>query len=223
MRLMFYTNQKHLDESEHVPITNFHHLDRFYTLSDFLDAPCSSELFRSSRLGVSIYTPYMTLEHEYLVMKFVFYTNRNHLDESEYVQRTHFAHINRFLTLSDFLEAPYTSLSVSPACMACLSALLCLSGLPTFPVCLVCLCVMLAVWSVSVCSCLSFLSACLVCLFGLFCLCLNHSSLPSAAISQRNTFRWRFNERDIRLDSSNYSRIKVAPPVISTKLAKYLS
>ena len=145
----------------------------------------------------------MTLEHEYWVMKFIFYTNRNHLDESEYVPRTHFAHMNRFLTLSDFLEALIRVCLCSPACMACLSALLCLSDLPTFPVCLVCLCVMLAVWSVSVCSCLSFLSACLVCLFGLFCLCLNHSSLPSAAISQPHTFRWRFNEPDVRLVSSN--------------------
>ena len=161
MKIMFYTNQKHLDESEHVPITNFHHLDRFYTLSDFLDAPCSSELFRSSRLGVSIYTLYMTLEHEYWVMKLIFYTNRNHLDESEYVQRTHFAHINRFLTLSDFLEAPYTSLSVSPACMVCLSALVCLFVWYSYLSCVSCLSVCYACCLECVCLLLSVFFVCL--------------------------------------------------------------
>ena len=161
MKIMFYTNQKHLDESEHVPITNFHHLDRFYTLSDFLDAPCSSELFRSSRLGVSIYTPYMALEHGYWVMKFIFYTNQNHLNESEHVQRTQFAHLDRFLTLSDFLETPYSSLSVSPACMVCLSALVCLVFLPFLCVC---------VFGLLFVLCLSAL-VCLVCLPG-WCVCL---------------------------------------------------
>ena len=45
MKIMFYTNQKHLDEPENVQKTRLHHLDMFLTLSDFLEALCSSELF----------------------------------------------------------------------------------------------------------------------------------------------------------------------------------
>ena len=61
------------------------------------------------RLGISIYNLDMTPEHGYWVMKIMFYTNQKKLDDSKHVQRTHFHHLGRFLTLSDFLETPSSS------------------------------------------------------------------------------------------------------------------
>ena len=92
-------------------------------------------------------------------MKFMFYTNQKKFDDFEQVQRTHFHHLGRILTLSDFLETPSSSLSASSACMFCLAALVCLSA---YVVCLSCL---FGYCSVCLSGCVV-LFVCLISLFG---------------------------------------------------------